>query len=135
MRAIVTTMRKSESAHGLNEGMRMVAAFLDGLKDSHTRFLTPQRPYRLDYGYRYQLFGNEAFITRVRPGTDAESKVHPGDRVEAINTYSVNLTDFEELSYYLDALSLNPQLNLISPIRPGLPAESWLIPRCNRERK
>ncbi len=108
---------KIKSAHGLNEGMRMVAAFLDGLKDSHTRFLTPQRPYRLDYGYRYQLFGNEAFITRVRPGTDAESKVHPGDRVEAINTYSVNRTDFEELSYYLDALSPQPstQLDLTDP--------------------
>jgi C-terminal processing protease CtpA/Prc len=62
------------------------------------------RSYRLDYGFRMQLFGDKAFITRIRPGTDAESKVHPGDEVVAYNTYSVNRTDFQDLSYIYNSL-------------------------------
>jgi C-terminal processing protease CtpA/Prc len=93
-----------KTAPGLNEALRMVAAFLSGLKDSHTFFVPPMRPYRLDYGFRMQLFGDDAFITRIRPGTDAESKVHPGDQVMAYDTYSVNRTDFQDLSYTFNNL-------------------------------
>lgn len=97
-----------KAATGLNDGLRMVAAFLSGLKDSHTFFDPPMRPYRLDTGFRMQLFGDNAFISRVRPGTDAESKVHPGDQILAYNTYSVNRVDFRDLSYTYD--SLMPQI-------------------------
>lgn len=97
-----------KAATSLNDGLRMVAAFLSGLKDSHTFFDPPMRPYRLDTGFRMQLFGDNAFISRVRPGTDAESKVHPGDQILAYNTYSVNRVDFHDLSYTYD--SLMPQI-------------------------
>lgn len=97
-----------KAATSLNDGLRMVAAFLSGLKDSHTFFDPPMRPYRLDTGFRMQLFGDNAFISRVRPGTDAESKVHPGDQILAYNTYSVNRVDFRDLSYTYD--SLMPQI-------------------------
>lgn len=97
-----------KAATSLNDGLRMVAAFLSGLKDSHTFFDPPMRPYRLDTGFRMQLFGDIAFISRVRPGTDAESKVHPGDQILAYNTYSVNRVDFRDLSYTYD--SLMPQI-------------------------
>jgi C-terminal processing protease CtpA/Prc len=101
----------------LNNGMRMVAAFLSGLKDSHTFFEAPQRPYRLDTGFRMELVGNDAFIARVRPGTDAVSKVHPGDQIVAYDTYSVNRADFHDLSYTFDALMPQPrtQLDLRDP--------------------
>lgn len=41
-----------KAATSLNDGLRMVAAFLSGLKDSHTFFDPPMRPYRLDTGFR-----------------------------------------------------------------------------------
>ena len=106
-----------KAATSLNEGLRMVAAFLSGLNDSHTFFEPPERPYRLDTGFRMQLFGENAFVTRVRPGTDAESKVHAGDQVVAYDTYSVNRVDFHDLSYNFNSLmpQVKTQLDLRDP--------------------
>lgn len=106
-----------KAAPDLNNGMRMVAAFLSGLKDSHTFFEAPQRPYRLDTGFRLELVGDNAFVARVRPGTDAVSKVHPGDEVVAYDTYSVNRADFHDLSYTFNSLMPQPrtQLDLRDP--------------------
>jgi len=106
-----------KSSPDLNNGMRMVAAFLSGLKDSHTFFVPPERPYRIDTGFRIQLVGDNAFISLVRPGTDALSKVHPGDQVMAYDTYSVNRADFHDLSYTFNNLMPQPrtQLNLRDP--------------------
>jgi C-terminal processing protease CtpA/Prc len=106
-----------KAAPDLNNGMRMVAAFLSGLKDSHTFFEPPMRPYQLDAGFRMELIGNNAFIARVRPGTDAESKVHPGDEIVAYDTYSVNRTDFHDLSYTFGDLmpQVKTQLDLRDP--------------------
>lgn len=106
-----------KSSPDLNNGMRMVAAFLSGLKDSHTFFIPPQRPYQIDTGFRIELVGDNAFISRVRPGTDAMAKVHPGDQVMAYDTYSVNRTDFHDLSYTFNNLMPQPrtQLDLRDP--------------------
>lgn len=82
-----------------NEGLRLVAGFLEGLKDSHTYVIPPDRPYRFDYGFRMQLFGDDAFITRIRPGTDAESKVHPGNQVLGYVSNPVNRADFNDVQY------------------------------------
>src|SRR5690348_7251628 len=109
--------QRIKAAPDLNDGLRMVAAFLSGLKDSHTFFEPPMRPYHLDAGFRMELFGNNAFISRVRPGTDAESKVHPGDQVVAYNMYSVNRIDFRDLTYTYNSLmpQLKTQLDLRDP--------------------
>ena len=106
-----------KGAPDLNNGMRLVAAFLSGLKDTHTFFEAPQRPYRLDTGFRLELIGDNAFVARVRPGTDAVSKVHPGDEVVAYDTYSVNRADFHDLSYTFEALmpQARTQLDLRDP--------------------
>ena len=106
-----------QAAPGLDEGFRMVAAFLSGLKDSHVFFEPPYRPYRLDYGFRMELIGNDAFVTRVRPGTDAETKVHPGDQITGYDRYSVNRTDFRDLSYTFNTLmpQMKTQLDLRDP--------------------
>lgn len=106
-----------KAAPTFNDGLRMVAGFLEDLNDSHTFFDPPMRTYRVDCGFRMQLFGNDAFITRIRPGTDAESKVHSGDQVIAYDTYSVNRTDFDVLTYTYDDLSpqFKTQLDLRAP--------------------
>jgi C-terminal processing protease CtpA/Prc len=108
---------KIKDAPSLNQGMRMVAAFLAGFNDSHLFFIPPPRPYRIDYGYRYQLVGNDAYIMRIRPGTDAESKIHPGDRIVFLNTYAINREDFDQLLYYFSALAPQPAtaLDLVDP--------------------
>jgi C-terminal processing protease CtpA/Prc len=108
---------KIKNAPTLSQAFGVVAGFLDGLNDSHVYFRPPARPYHVDYGYRMQILGDAAFITRIRPGTDAESKVHPGDRVVAYNNFAVDRKSLHKLSYYYGSLAPQKatQLVLVDP--------------------
>jgi len=97
----------------LGQGFSMVAALMMTLNDSHTFFLPPSRPIRVDYGFRLQMIGDRAFVTRVRPGTDAESKVHPGDEVIAYNRYTVGRDSLWKMNYYYNRLSPLPESDLV----------------------
>ncbi|MGH9745681.1 MAG: S41 family peptidase [Candidatus Acidiferrales bacterium] len=94
-----------KSAGSLGHAFGMVAAFLDGLNDSHTFFRAPRRPYRLDYGYRMQIFGENCFITRVRPGTDAVGKIEPGYEIIAFDNRDVNRKSLWKINYYYNSFS------------------------------
>jgi carboxyl-terminal processing protease len=89
----------------LGQGFSMIASLMMTLNDSHTFFLPPSRPVRLEYGFRIQMIGDRAFITRVRPGTDAEAKVHPGDEVIAYNRFKVDRDSLWKMDYYYNRLS------------------------------
>ena len=97
-----------KKANSLGQGFAEIAGFLDALNDSHTFFRPPSRPMRMDYGFRMQVIGETPFITRARPGTDAESKLHPGDEVLLYNRFAVNRSDLHSMEYYYNYLS--PQL-------------------------
>jgi len=105
------------NVHSLGEGFRVVAAFLSGLKDSHVFFVPPDRVNRFEPGYRMSLIGDSCFVTRVRPRTDAESKLHVGDQIVHLNGFDVNRADFEDVQYYFGLLAPQPavQLDLRSP--------------------
>ncbi len=92
-------------ATSLSEGFGIVAGFLDGLQDSHTFFRPPPRPFRNDYGFRVQMYGDKAFIARVRPGTDAESKLHPGDQVLVWNNFEVTRDALWKMTYVFNAIA------------------------------
>ena len=68
-------------AHSLGEGFRIVAAFVGGLKDSHTRFIPPMRTTRFDSGFRFTVVGDNCFVTQIRPKTEAAEKLHIGDQI------------------------------------------------------
>ena len=106
-----------EKARNLGEGFRIVAAFLGGLKDSHTYFIPPMRANMYETGYRFALVGDDCFITQIRPGTDAESKLHIGDQVVTFDGFNVNRDDFHDLRYYFTILAPQAaeQFNLRSP--------------------
>lgn len=97
--------QKVRTAASLNDGLIMVAGFLDGLKDTHTFFQPPRRPYRIDYGYRLGPVGDAIYVTRVRPDTDAVSKVRPGDQVLAINGGPLSRETFTTAQYVLNVLN------------------------------
>jgi carboxyl-terminal processing protease len=89
----------------LGEGMRVIAALLSELKDSHTYFMPPMRSVRIDYGYTLGLVGDACFVTQIRPKTDAEAKLHIGDQVVKLDGYLVTRGDFHALQYYRQALA------------------------------
>lgn len=104
---------KLKTATTLGQAFGIVAAFLDGLKDSHVYFRPPSRSYRWEYGFRMQLIGDDAFITQIRPGTDAASKVNLGDQVLEFDRYAVNRDDFHTLSYYFNVLAPHKTIPLL----------------------
>jgi C-terminal processing protease CtpA/Prc len=103
---------KLKSASSLNDGLTMVAGFLNGLKDSHTYFVPPRRPYKIDYGYRFAPIGDQILVTRVRPGTDASGKVKAGDQLLALDGVRVTRENFEAAEYTLNILAPRPVTRL-----------------------
>ncbi len=126
---------KLNSARSVGESYRIIAAFLDKLHDSHTFLLPPARSNRSTIGFRMEMVGDKCFVTRIRPGTDAATKLHVGDEILALNGYNVNREDFRSLEYFLSALAPAQieKLDLANPagqqrqetinaiIRPGKP--------------
>ncbi len=108
---------KIANARNLDEGFRMIAAFLAGLNDSHTHFFPPERVAKAITGYQLLMVGDECFVSAVRPGTDAEKKLHVGDQVLHLDVYNVNRQDFFDLSYFFQVLAPtnSPHFDLLSP--------------------
>lgn len=115
--------QKVKRAPSLNAGLALVAEFLDGLQDSHTYFSPPARPYRIDYGYRLALVGDKTMVVRVRPGTDAEGKVHPGDRVLALDGLPVTRQNLARAEYLLNTLAPRQTTRLRLRDPPGAERE------------
>lgn len=106
---------KIKQAESLGEAFRDIAAFLSVLQDSHTYMVPPERSSRFDYGVRFEMVGDSAYVTELRPGSDAASKLHIGDQILGINGYAVNRKDFSDLNYFL--YSLAPQTALVMELR------------------
>lgn len=106
---------KIRNANTLGQAFGVVAAFLDGLNDTHTFFIPPARTSRMDSGYRMQMYGDNCFVSTVRPGSDAETKVHPGDQVVSFNSYNVNRAVMWKMQYYFGVLA--PQRESILEVR------------------
>jgi C-terminal processing protease CtpA/Prc len=96
---------KMKNTPSLGQQFGVVAGFLDGLNDSHVYFNPPGRTSHVDYGYRLQVFGDHAFVTHVRPDTDAASKLHVGDEVLALNRFNLNRGNLHKLIYYYRTLA------------------------------
>lgn len=106
--------QKIGSAPSLNMALSTIAAALSDLDDSHTYLLPPLRPYVHEYGWRMRFVGNGgAFITAVRPGSDAEKQgIRPGDQVLAVEGFSFNRKDFWKVYYVFWVLRPQPSLHL-----------------------
>lgn len=98
-------LAKIDAAPHLSGGLSIVAGFLDGLQDSHTYFMPPAWSRRVDYGYDIGFIRDDAHIISVRPGTDAEKKLRPGDRVVTVNSQPVSRESFARMQYILNVLS------------------------------
>ena len=102
---------KKETSLGM--ALAYVAWALDGLNDSHTFFLPPSRPIRHDYGFQTAMIGDKCYVTRVRPGSDAEAKgLRPGDEVVAVEAYRPTRQILWKIDYRFRVLRPQPDLQL-----------------------
>jgi len=73
------------------------------------------------------MIGDKPFIVRVRPGTDAESKVHPGDEVIAYNKFLVSRDTLWKMDYYFKRLAPQADANLVLKDPQGQQREMKVI--------
>lgn len=93
--------RKIALAKSQDEALLDIAAAVEALKDSHTHFRPPFRPYEVDNGWLMQPVGDSnCYITQVRPDSDAAAKgMKPGDQVVSINGISLIREDVNYVEY------------------------------------
>lgn len=90
---------------------RVIAMVLLEFEDSHTRFYPPGRSDRVEYGFTMQMVGNQAFITDVKKGSDAEKQgLKNGDRILKIGQYDVTRDSLWVLNYFIYQLEPLPRL-------------------------
>ncbi|MBI3477290.1 MAG: PDZ domain-containing protein [Acidobacteria bacterium] len=111
------TVRKAkgniDKADSLNGAVSEIAAALDSLNDSGTFFVPPPRTYVHDYGFTMHLIGEGCFVTRVRPGSDAEKKgLKAGDQILAINEHRLSRKTLWRVFYIYGDLDPQPGLRL-----------------------
>ena len=79
----------------------IIAQALLEFNDSHTSFVPPQRSARIDYGWLMKTFGNDCYVTEVKPHSDADAKgLKPGDLVQSIDGIRPNKANLW-VFYYL----------------------------------
>jgi C-terminal processing protease CtpA/Prc len=81
-----------------DEALLDIAAAVGAMKNSHTRFNPPARPYGVDYGWLMEAIGDSAcFVTAVSPESDALSKgLKPGDQIVSVNAVALTRQDMAE---------------------------------------
>jgi hypothetical protein len=57
-----------------------------------------------------QMVGDACYVTEVRPGSDAEQKIHPGDQIISLDGYAISRADLWQLDYYLNQIAPKPVL-------------------------
>lgn len=104
---------RMRAASAVNAGLGVIAEFLSALKDSHTYFLPPSRPFEHDYGYRLRIIGEKTYIASVIAGTDAAGKVAPGDEVISMNGFVPSRETLFTVEYILNALAPLESIELV----------------------
>ena len=104
----------------------VIAQVLLDFNDSHTSFIPPQRQSSIEYGWRMKMFGDNCYVTEVRPHSDAEAQgLKPGDEVLSIDGIHPTRSNIWIYYYLYYQLALRPLVKIVvhSPGEPARPLE------------
>jgi Periplasmic protease len=91
---------KLKAANSLGQAYGIIAQSVLDLNDSHTLFFPPERAATIEYGWQMQIFGDKAFISAVKPGSDAEAQgIKPGDMVISIDGFKPSRENAWRMKY------------------------------------
>ncbi len=111
---------KLKQAASLGQAFGIIAQALLDLNDSHTFFLPPPRPERIEYGWRMQMIGEKCYVSAVKPGSDAAAKgLKEGDAITSLGGFSPTRRDFWKMQYYYNALSPRPGMKVVAQSPDG----------------
>ncbi len=89
-----------KNANTRDELMVILAQTTLAFDDSHTFFVPPSRSANVDYGWRLSMFGNDCFVSGIKPKSDAEAKgLKVGDKVLAIDGFKPTRENLWQMYY------------------------------------
>ncbi len=92
----------------------IIAQALLDFHDSHTSFVPPPRSARIDYGWLMKIFGNDCYVTEVKPHSDADAKgLKPGDMIQSVDGIRPTRANIWVFYYLYYQLAPKPSMNLI----------------------
>jgi len=92
----------------------IIAQALLDFNDSHTSFIPPQRSARIDYGWLMKTFGDDCYVTEVKPHSDADAKgLKPGDLVQSIDGIRPNKANLWVFYYLYYQLAPRPMVKMV----------------------
>ena len=113
--------QKITAVDSLSQAYGVIAQVLSEFNDSHLYFIPPPRPARADYGWQMQMIGDEAYVTAIRPGSDAETKgLKVGDRVLKVDGFAPSRDNIWKMQYRYYVL--RPQPGIIVAVQTGAEA-------------
>jgi C-terminal processing protease CtpA/Prc len=111
---VLEAKEEIKTAASFNLALADIAQALLFLNDSHTFFLPPSRPYVHDYGFELEMIGDQCYVVRIRPGSDAEAKsLRSGDAVMALEGYRPTREILWKMEYRYNVLRPEPTLRLV----------------------
>ena len=123
---------KLKRATSLGQALGIIAQALLDLNDSHTFFIPPPRPERVEYGWYMQMIGDKCYVVAVKPGSAAQAKgLKVGDQVHSVEGFKPTRKDLWKMDYYYRALSVRPGLQVVAqspgaePRQLDVPAKVW----------
>jgi carboxyl-terminal processing protease len=110
---VAETREKINSCQSFDVALGHIAQTLVSLNDSHTFFIPPMREYFRGYGFHMAVIGDQCYVIRVRPGTDAEAKgLKPGDEIISVNVYQPVRKNMWLIKYRYEVLRPDASLKL-----------------------
>lgn len=99
--------------------MLTIASAVLTLDDSHTTFIPPARAAEFEYGWRTGVIGDDVYITRVKPGSDAEAKgLKPGDKLITIDGFRPMRKNLWQMEYRYNIVAPAARVNM-TILSPG----------------
>lgn len=109
-----TAEEKVKAATSLGQAFGIIAQTLLDLNDSHTVFIPPRRPERVNYGWQMQMIGDKCFVVAVKPGSDAAAQgLKEGDQVISVQGFKPSRKEFWKMRYYYNLISPRPALRAV----------------------
>ena len=114
----------------------VIAQALLDFNDSHTAFIPPQRSARIDYGWLMKTYGDDCYVTEVKPRSDADAKgLRPGDLVQSIDGIRPNKANLWVFYYLYYKLAPRPIVKMLVQSPREQPRQLELKPRIQTGKK
>jgi C-terminal processing protease CtpA/Prc len=113
-----TAQQKIEAATSITQMNGIIAQFLLDFDDSHLFFIPAGKVNKIEYGFRYRMFGDKCLVYSVSKQSDAEKKgLQVGDEIYSLQGFAPGRDNLWKMNYFYRSLSprQNLELDVIKP--------------------